>query len=258
VWSAPYEGDPEDIVRRGANVEHNPWLELYREFVRLLRVACAGRLPVTANSLLRGTSDLVAAVVGVKEACLLWLDDPQLAARLLRVCADANLAFIEAGNSLLAPFHDGYLCGYGIWAPGPVVRSQADHSTLLSARLYEQQILPYDIEVIRSCPYSVFHLHNPGLHVAPALVQVPELSAIEVVVDPYPASQRRGYEMAMYRLIQAHKPLILDANFPSLEEADAVLAELSPRGLAFNARFDAETLARLPAGDPAGQAWAFA
>lgn len=255
IWSEPYEGDLDDLIARGVHFERNPWLQLYVEFLRRLQDRVAVHFPLTANTLLRGTCDLVAAILGVKEACMAWLEQPGLASRLLRVCTDANLAVIEAGNAVIRPFRNGYVSGYGIWAPGPVLRTQADHSTLLSPRIYEEQILPYDIEIIRSCPYSVLHLHNPGLHVAPALVAVAELSAIEVVVDPYPRPERRAYEVQMYQMIQQHKPLILDVNFPDLAEADALLAELSPRGLAFNARFDETTLATLPAGYPGADAW---
>lgn len=258
IWSEKYEGDVEDVIRRGASFEHNPWLDVYREFLRLLQQRIAPRFPLTANTLLRGTCDLVAAVLGVKEACLAWLDEPELCSRLMRVCTDANLAIIEAGNKIIEPFAGGFMSGYSLWAPGPVLRTQADHSTLLSPRIYEQQILPYDIEIIRSCPFSVLHLHNPGLHVAPLLVQVPELSAIEVVVDPYPTAQRRRYEVAMYHLIQQHKPLILDVGFPDVDEAEALLAELSPRGLCFNARFDEASYAALPAGYPGCEAWLLA
>jgi hypothetical protein len=70
IWSEPYEGDPEDLIRRGANFEHNPWLELYREFLRLLQERVARHFPLTANTLFRGTCDLVAATLGVKEACM--------------------------------------------------------------------------------------------------------------------------------------------------------------------------------------------
>jgi hypothetical protein len=258
IWSEPYQGDPNEVIQRGANFEHNPWLQLYVEFLRQLQDRVRNHFPLTANTLLRGVCDLVAAILGVKEACVAWLDDPSLMARLLRVCTDANLAVIEAGNKVVEPFQGGFVCGFGIWAPGPVLRTQADHSTLLSPRIYEQQILPYDIEVIRSCPYSILHLHNPGLHVAPALVQVPELSAIEVVVDPYPRPERRAYEVQMYRMIQEHKPLILDVNFPDAAEAEALLHELSPRGLAFNARFDDATLAALPTDYPGSDAWIMA
>jgi len=258
IWSEPYPGDPEDIIRQGANFEHNPWLQLYQEFLTLLQRRVARHFPLTANTLFRGTCDLVAAVLGVKEACLAWLDDPRLASRLMRVCTDANLEAIAAGNKIVEPFQDGYVCGYGIWCPGPVLRTQADHSTLLSPAVYEKQIMPYDAEVIRSCAYSVLHLHNPGLHVAPLLVEIPELSAIEVVVDPYPTPERSPYEVRMYQMIQQHKPLILDVGFPSVAEAEALLSELSPRGLCFNARFEEGAFAGLPEDWPGRTPWVLA
>ena len=86
----------------------------------------------------------------------------------------------------------GYLATWDIWGPAPIVATQADHSSLLSARVYEEQILPFDLEVARACPLCVFHLHNNGLHVAPALMERPEISAIEVVIDPYPDRQAQG------------------------------------------------------------------
>ncbi len=76
---------------------------------------------------------------------------------------------------------------------------------------------------------------------------VPEVSGIEVVVDPYPSVERRPYEVRMYQVIQEHKPLILDVSFPSLAEADALLAELEPRRLCFNARFDTGDYLEQPA-----------
>jgi hypothetical protein len=260
IWVQPHPGGAQAVIQEGGKLEHNAWFQLYREFLRQLRSRLDDRFPVTANTLLRGPCDLVAAILGVREACVGWIDEPELMAKLMRVCTDANLAVIEAGNELLKPYADGpaeggYMSGWGIWAPGPVVRTQADHSTLLSPEMYENQIFPFDLEVIRACPCCIFHLHNPGLHVAPALLEVDELGVIEVVVDPYPEEERKPYEMAMYKRILERKPLILDVNFPSLEEADWVLGELSHRGLDLNARFSPETLASLPAGTPASETY---
>jgi hypothetical protein len=209
------------------------------------------RFPVSANTLFRGTCDLVAAVIGVKEAAMGWIDDPALMAELLRVVTDVQLAVVKAGNELVEPIADGpleggYMSGFGVWAPGPVARMQADHSTLLSPDMYEQQILPFDKEIIRSLPYCILHLHNPGLHVAPALLEVDELNVIEVVVDPYPNDDRKPYEMDMYRRILERKPLLLDVNFPSWEEAEWVVDELPHRGLNVNARFAPEVYEQLP------------
>ena len=210
---------------------------------------------MSANTLLRGPSDLVAAILGVREACVGWIDQPGLMARLMRVCTDANLAVIEAGQRVLQPFEGGSVTGWGTWAPAPIVRTQADHSTLLSPSMYERQILPYDLEVIRACPLCIFHIHNNGYHIAPLLARVPEVDVIEVVVDPYPVGERSDCELQMLQMIQEHKLLILDANFPSYEEAEAVLDQLQPRGLCFNARFAPETYATLPSDAPGREPW---
>jgi hypothetical protein len=255
IWVERYEGDLEQVIERGAHFEGDPWFELYLEFLRLLQDQIGDRYPTSANTLLRGPSDLVAALMGVREACMAWLDRPAWMARLIRVCTDANLAVIEAGCKALKPFVGGYVSGYGIWSPQPVVRMQADHSTLLSPGMYERQILPYDREVIRACPRCIFHIHNNGYHIAHLLVQIPELDVIEVVVDPYPDLERKQYEIERMQMIQTHKPLLLDVNFPSFDEAEQLLAHLSPRGLCLNARFDPETFASLPAGVPGSRAW---
>ncbi|MBN1933756.1 MAG: hypothetical protein JW934_03775 [Anaerolineae bacterium] len=241
IWVERYEGDLEQLARRGINLAQNPWFDLYVEFLRQLEARLGDRYPVTANTLFRGPSDLAAALMGVQEACVGWIQQPALMARLMRVCTDANLVVIEAGRKLLASFAGGFMSGFGIWTPDPVVRAQADHSSLLSPRMYKAQVLPYDLEVIRACPSCIFHIHNNGLHVAPYLVEVAELDAVEVMVDPYPVGERKQYEIEMLRVIQQHKPLILDVNFPTVQEADWLLAQLVPRGLCFNARFAPET-----------------
>jgi len=251
IWNEHYPGGAEAFLQKKWNVENDPWFELYCEFIRQLKSRLGDRFPVSANTLFRGPSDLVAAVMGVQEACIGWLTEPELMTKLLRICTDAHLAVVEAGYKLLEPYPDGpaeggYMSGWGIWTPGPVTRMQADHSTLLAPEMYEKQILPYDLEIIRACPHCIFHLHNPGLHVAPSLLEVEELDVIEVVVDPYPKEERKPYEMEMYKRILERKPLILDVNFPSPEEADWVLGELSHRGLDLNARFAPETYSLIP------------
>jgi hypothetical protein len=258
IWVQRHVEGAEHVIRRGAHFEGDPWFELYIEFLRLLQTRLGDRFPVSTNTLLRGPSDLVAAIMGVEEACVGWLEQPAEMARLMRVCTDANLAVIEAGNKVLEPMEGGSMSGWGVWAPGPVVRTQADHSTLLSPQMYRGHILAYDLEVIRSCPHCIFHIHNNGLHIAPILVEIPELDVIEVVVDPYPGAARKPYEIEMLQLIQKHKPLILDVNFPDLEEADRVLSQLERAGLCFNARFAPETLASLPADAPGNETWLLA
>jgi hypothetical protein len=255
IWVERYEGDLEQFADRGVALDGNPWFELYLEFLRVLQERLGDRFPVSANTLLRGPSDLVANLMGVQEACVGWIEQPELMARLMRVCTDVNLAVVDAGYKALAPLAGGYVSGFGIWSPEQVVRMQADHSSLLSPEMYERQILPFDQEMVRACPCCIFHIHNNGLHVAPFLAQIPELDVVQVVVDPYPTGKRKQYEVEMLRMIQEHKPLLLDINFPSLEEAEWLLAQLLPRGLCFNARFSPEVFRSAPAELPGSILW---
>jgi hypothetical protein len=71
-------------------------------------------------------------------------------------------------------------------------------------------------------------------------MEQPEISAIEVVIDPYPTGKRKAWEVAMLQRIQQHKPLILNTLFPSYAECDWLLSRLDRRGLYFNARFAAD------------------
>ena len=254
IWVEPYEGDLDEVLRRAAHLDGNPWLELYIAFLRQMQERLQPPYLVSANTLLRGPSDLVAAILGVKAACLGWLDDPRRMAGLMRACTDVHLAVVEAGRQALQPLQ-GYMSGYGVWAPAPVVRMQADHSSLLSPDIYARQILPYDLEIIRACPLCLFHIHNNGYHIAPLLVQIEELDAIEVVVDPYPTGKRKAHELAMMQMIQEHKPLMVDANFPTLEEAEWMLDNLVPEGLYFNAQFSPQVLAAAGDRGPEGRLW---
>lgn len=255
IWNEHYPGDPEEVVQRGVDFEGSPWFELYVEFLSQLQSQLGERFPVSANTLLRGTSDLAAAVMGVQEACLGWIEQPSFMARLMNVCTEAVLTVVEAGYEVVEPFHGGYPSGYAIWAPEPVVSTQADHSTLVSPQMYEEQILPHDLEVIRSCPLCVFHLHNNGLHVAPLLVDVPELDVIEVFMDPYPKGERKEYEVEVLRMILEQKRLILDVHPPSFEEAEWLLAQLPTRGLCWHAHYGPEVYESLPPDVPGRDGW---
>jgi len=258
IWSEHYAGDPQEVIDRGLNFEHNAWYQLYLEFLRQAPPLLGKHFIVSASTLIRGVSDLVAAIMGVQEACIGWLEQPAFMARLLRVCTDAVLTVWAGGYKTLGAFKGGHMESWGVWGPAPCVATQADHSTLLSARMYQRQILPYDLEVIRCCPLSIFHLHNCGLHVAPVLMEVEELTVLEVFLDPYPEGERKLWEVEMLQRIQQHKALIVDANLPSAAEGAWLLGQLDRRGLLFDARLEPDQSALLPADMPARRRWVLA
>jgi hypothetical protein len=101
----------------------------------------------------------------------------------------------------------------------------------------------------------MFHIHNNGLHIAPVLVEIPELNIIEVTVDPYPTGERKAHEVEMMQFIQEHKSLYLDVYLPSYEEGEWLLAQLPTRRLCFNAMYQAADFDALPPDAPGTEAW---
>jgi len=255
IWDAKFPGDPEQVVSDKSSFDSNPWFQLYLEFLKVLQNRLSGRFFVSTSSNQRGASDLVAAVMGVQEAILGWLDSPGFMSRLLRRCTDAILALVEASNSIIETSENGYACKWGLWSPEKVVATQEDHSSLLSPEIYQEQILPYDREVFRSSPRSIIHLHNNGLHQAPALMDIPELDAIQVWMDPYPDGDRREYEITMLQRIMERKPLILDVYLPSLEQGDRLLERLPQRGLFYKLWVDPAVYDSLPYDYPGTDLW---
>ena len=132
-------------------------------------------------------------------------------------------------SSMAAPtpeFAGGYVSAYGIWAPGTVVRTQADNATMLSPETYRQQVLPHDRAVMRRFDYPLIHLHSGCLHVAEALLDVPELRAIQVSVD-HPGGPLAAQVMPTLERMAARKPLIVTGPVTAVElEALRSLARL--------------------------------
>jgi hypothetical protein len=256
IWPETYPHDLEDLLLNGIHFESNPWFQLYLDFIKKLQNRIKNRFFISSASLIRGPSDLVANIMGVEEACIGWLENPSLMARLMRFCTDAILTVVEAGKKVLKKSYNGYPSKWGIWSPNYIIDTQSDHSVLVSPEIYKQQILPYDSEVIRSCPVSIFHIHNNGLHIVPALIAIPELDIIEVMIDPYPIEEsRKFYELEILKEILKYKSLMIDVYLPNLEEYRWLLDNLPKKGLFFRAMFDYDIYTTLPEDFPGKQIW---
>jgi len=136
---------------------------------------------------------------------------------------------------LLPKFENGYSCIYGIWAPKPICRTQADYSVLISPEIYEKNFLPCDLKIIKTFEYTVFHLHSANIHIAEKLLEIPELKAIQISID-YPAkafSPSIEKLLPIFKKIQEKKPLIVTGPVTK-RELQLIRRELSPHGLALS------------------------
>jgi hypothetical protein len=232
IWSAPV---PFDWTSVGSLRERlrpdNRWYAKLREYVGRLATEADGLVPVT-QTLMRGPIDIAEALVGTEELALALYDHPDELANMLGIGADA---FITIGNLFAeaAPaFHGGHTI-FGIWAPGMVVRMQADHASVLSPEDYRKWCLPDDRRMAAAFDYTFYHLHSGNMHVLDSLLDNEALNAIEVCLDPWPFAPRlRDLLPQITRIQAAGKSLLIDGGPISKDELDQALSTLPHSGLA--------------------------
>jgi hypothetical protein len=118
---------------------------------------------------------------------LAFYDEPERLAEVLSLATQAFLKVARAQYTVMPSFEGGWSPWmYCLWAPGTVIRSQSDSASQISPRMYREQILPHDRAIWRAFDYSIIDLHSAGtLHLHPVLIEVDELDALSVTLDPY-------------------------------------------------------------------------
>ena len=232
-WAQNYLVDKREIKARlaaGKPGDDSPWLAIFRDATRLTCRHAAGSYPID-QPLMRGPLDMMASALGHERMVTSFFDNPQEAGALLDLCADIFINLVNVHFGLVPPFESGYL-SYGIWAPGPVVRTQLDNAVLLSPRLYRQHFLPRDRRVFAAFDRVVIHVHSGALHIAESLIEQPELDAVQVSLD-FPGGPRVAEVMRILKIVNERKPLILTGPVTD-SELSLLLENLDPDGLALD------------------------
>lgn len=228
IWSEPYVQDWDQVADLAFSPD-NPWVQKLREFMTVLGEYSGGRFPV-GTTLMRGPSDMLAALRGHTNLALDLYDCPDKVARAAELVTDIFIHAMKAQLELATGFGGGYCSGYifRLWAPQKCAWNQSDTAAFLSPRFYRQLILPHDQRIAQSVDYCFFHLHPPALYAADALVDVPEVSVIEVNVD-YGGPTATDM-IPTFAKIQQRKPLVIWGRLRE-EDLENILTNLSPRGL---------------------------
>ncbi|MDP6698676.1 MAG: hypothetical protein QGH25_03440 [Candidatus Latescibacteria bacterium] len=222
-WAEPFAAD---WTRPDQLEPDERWLERLDAFVDMLAAYAGGAYPVV-QPLMRGPIDMMAAALGHEAMCVALLQEPERSDAFLARCAEIFIATAQRRLDRTPPFAGGYLSGYGIWAPGSVVRTQVDNATMLSPAVYRERVLPHDRRVIEAFDYPLIHLHSASLHIADDLFAIEALKAIQVSLD-YPGGPLAAEVLPILAEILKHKPLIVTGPVGAAElEA---LEGLEPQG----------------------------
>ncbi len=227
-------GEDLDTVLARFNVEEalaSPWLAVMDRMLARAAEISGGRFAVEQLHL-RGVVDMLAAILGEVEFCVLLMDRPDDMRELADRFADLIIAVARRGIDLRGPWNGGYLTRWSIFAPGPMHDYQVDASTILSPKLYESVLLEFDRKVLSAFEYSLAHLHAGGLHIVEPMSRIPELDAFEINLDRETGVWEKERMLEISKAIQsAGKGLLLWGEFTQ-EELDEFQEALDPAGLA--------------------------
>jgi hypothetical protein len=204
----------------------NPWLQKLIECTRGLVEHAAGRFPVCPG-IMRGASDLVAALLGSEAFCLALYDYPQAVAVLAEAGVSLWLQVIAAQLECIPPFAGGYV-NAGLWAPAPCPVYQEDASVLISERAFRHFFLAAGQQVWKEYPYGILHLHSGGLQVVPALLEGSSPPVVEINIDPGGPDLDRL--LPIFAEIQRHTRLEV---LGTQEQIERCIRELSAVGTAY-------------------------
>ncbi len=211
--------------------EGNAWLEKLLEFTRALAGRAGGRYGV-AMTLMRGPSDLAAAVRGHEAMIYDLYDHPDELRRLVEVATDVWIDVARRQLDAIPALAGGYVSNfYRVWAPDRIVFTQEDASASFSPDLFRRFLLPADRRITAAFPYSIMHVHSPTTWPVDQWLGVDSLSCVEINYDNN--GPRLPELKPLLRKIQEAKPLIIRGELTA-EEIVWIKRELSPRGLLLN------------------------
>lgn len=167
------------------SILHNEWAQKLFEILKRLVDHSAGRFPVSAT-LMRGPSDILAAMKGAGELPLDIMDYPDLMQFAVKKCADAFIEIGKEQHRLIPICNEGYMDGdrgFRVWAPEKVIWLQEDAMALLSPRIYRDFFLNEDRRICNNFPATAFHLHGSALWAIEDLIQSPDIDVVELNLE---------------------------------------------------------------------------
>jgi hypothetical protein len=215
------------------SVLENPWTRKLLELIQRLIEHSQGRYQVSPT-LMRGPTDILAAMRGATPFALDFVDTPELVRPALHQCARIWREAAQAQLDLIPPSSGGYIALEWVlrtWAPDKLIWLQEDAMALLSPKLYRDFVLPIDMELSSLFPCVAFHMHSTALWAIDELVQVPGINVLELNMEDAVCDEPGTF--TGWHKIQEHKPLVMwrtyDAGLPAF--LARVFREFPARGL---------------------------
>ncbi len=230
LWAAPCLDDW-DALEHVLPLAANPWYAKLMELTEAMVRHANGRYPIT-QTLMRGPADLAVALRGHARLAFDLYDHPDEVKHVVRRCSDLWIEIARAQFALMPPFDGGYPAPrLEVWAPGQLIRVEEDATILFSPRAYSEFFQESDRRIASSFDFSILHTHSANWKLVTSLLEIPELSAVQMIFDPSGPSVAEMLPV-LKRVQECGKALLITHELSDVGLAP-LLNELSPRGLAF-------------------------
>ena len=233
IWAGFGKGIwPDDWWAKGMKIEVNTdWLDLLVETTQYCVEQFSDNFVIAQTSIMRGSIDVVAALIGDENCVVAMYEHPNEFHRLMGEATDVIIRVMKAQNDVLPSFRGGYVNCWGIWAPGTVTRHQEDEAAYISPRFYREFVMPYDTKICQAFDYTAIHFHAAHHIHGDAVTDIKELGALQYNLEPPPYGPTLTEWMPLLKRLIQKKPLILQAWNLTREQITLFLEELPPQGL---------------------------
>ncbi len=232
-WALPVASRIQDVKVMAFDPRHLRFEAYLRRLEPLLAAwSWETFLPGLADYL--GPLDILAGMLGPEALAVAMLDEPALVRDRARAAAGMLRAMLDYELNLhrQAGLTDGVTDVFATWLPGRGVRFSEDVSSLVGERHFRELFVEADAAAIAGLDSVFLHMHSVALPCLPAILEMPNLGAIELSNDPN-GPPLDVLIAAGQRIQAAGKPFQLSNwNHPLTEaEIRRALERLDPRGL---------------------------
>jgi hypothetical protein len=223
----PCAGSPEELAEVSPPVDLGWYDCLADQTAALLRDVAVDCF--VCPTILRGPSDVLAAMRGLTNFYLDLTDNPKAVAR---AATRVNRLLIEVLDRHFAAVHPklgGYGNIYGHWAAGQSYVVQEDVLGMAAPRVYRDLFMQLNAEVVRRLgPHTLFHLHSSGMRHYKHVLNVPGLAGLEITVEAVGPTLSDLAPVLREILERSRLILFVDEHFDQLPE---VLRQIPQDGL---------------------------
>jgi hypothetical protein len=233
IWAHPCAESAEELRVRSFDPSNELWQAYIVRFRRLLESWSENEyLPGPCDIV--GPMDCVAAMLGPQNLSMEMLMNPE---GVKRAAMDAARLFMEVMNietRMLqeAGLRDGVVDWMHTWLPGRGRCYSEDFSALCGEAHFREFFLEPNAFIAGQIDTPYLHIHSGATPCMPAILEIPNLKAVELSNDPNGPDLDRN--IATGRMIQKAGLSLQMSNWEHpLErgEIDAILGGLDPRGL---------------------------